>query len=91
MKPRKAWLCLLALCAAVSVAGTPAAAQQPPGQISEARRAAIERCVPQAHQEAIAQGPNSGEQQQRSYIQTAGCCWFPAIAPDSRNDVLNTK
>ena len=88
----KIGLVVLALFAAVMAARVPAAAQQQP-QISEARRAAIERCVQQAHQEAIAQGPGSGEQQQR-YLIYSNCmvaAGFPAIAQDSRNTVLNAR
>ena len=71
--------CFGALASVVTLmaAHVPASAQQQSGQISEARRAAIERCVHQAHQEAIAQVPNSGEQQQRYLIyvncMTAAC------------------
>jgi hypothetical protein len=66
---RKIGLAEMALFAAVMATSVPAAAKQQPGQqISEARRAAIERCDQQAHQEAIAQGPNSGEEQQRYLI-----------------------
>ena len=66
--------------AAVMVASLPAAAQQQPGQISEARGAAIERCVHQAHQEAIAQVPNSGEQQQR-YLIYVNCMTAAGFQP----------
>ena len=65
---------------AMMAASVPAAAQQQPGQISEARRAAIERCVQQAHQEAIAQGPNSGEQQQR-YLIYSNCMVAAGFQP----------
>ena len=64
---------------AMMAASVPAAAQQQPGQISEARRA-VERCVQQAHQEAIAQGPNSGEQQQR-YLIYSNCMVAAGFQP----------
>ena len=71
----------LASFAAAMAASVSAAAQQQPGQqISEARRAAIERCVQQAHQEAIAQGPNSGEQQQR-YLIYSNCMVAAGFQP----------
>ena len=71
----------LASVVAIAAANVPAAAQQQSGQISEARRAGIERCVQQAHQEAMAQGPGSGEQQQRfSYTQTA---WLLLVSSHS--------
>jgi hypothetical protein len=74
-------LAVVASFAALTAAGTPAAAQQQPGQqISEARRAAIERCVQQAHQEAIAQGPNTGEQQQR-YLIYSNCMVAAGFQP----------
>jgi len=74
-------ICLGALGSLAAMAGNlPAAAQQQPGQISEARRAAIERCVQQAHQEAIAQGPNSGEQQQR-YLIYSNCMVAAGFQP----------
>ena len=64
---RKIGLGVLVSVTAMLAASVPAAAQQQPGQqISEARRAAIEKCVQQAHQEAIATG--SGEQQQQYLI-----------------------
>jgi hypothetical protein len=72
-------LAVLTSLAAVATS-QPAAAQQQPGQISEARRAAIERCVHQAHQEAIAQGPGSGEQQQR-YLIYVNCMTAAGFAP----------
>ena len=71
-------LAVLASLAAVATS-PPAAAQQQP-QISEARRAAIERCVQQAHQEAIAQGPGSGEQQQR-YLIYSNCMVAAGFQP----------
>ena len=71
---------VLTLLAAVMAAGAPTAAQQSGQQISEARRAAIERCVQQAHQEAIAQGPNSGEQQQR-YLIYSNCMVAAGFQP----------
>ena len=77
---RKIGLAVLALFAAAMAASVTAAAQQQPGQISEARRAAIERCVQQAHQEAIAQGPNSGEQQQR-YLIYSNCMVAAGFQP----------
>ena len=74
-------LVAVALFTATMAASVPAAAQQQPGQqISEARRAAIERCVQQAHQEAIAQGPNSGEQQQR-YLIYSNCMVAAGFQP----------
>jgi len=73
-------LAVVASFAALTAAGTPAAAQQQSGQISEARRAAIERCVQQAHQEAIAQGPNTGEQQQR-YLIYSNCMVAAGFQP----------
>jgi hypothetical protein len=73
-------IAVLSLFAAAMAASVPAAAQQQSGQISEARRAAIERCVQQAHQEAIAQGPNSGEQQQR-YLIYSNCMIAAGFQP----------
>jgi hypothetical protein len=74
-------ICFGALASlAAMVANLPAVAQQQPGQISEARRAAIERCVQQAHQEVIAQGPNSGEQQQR-YLIYSNCMVAAGFQP----------
>ena len=74
-------LAVLASFVAVMATSAPVAAQQQPGQqISEARRAAIERCVQQAHQEAIAQGPNSGEQQQR-YLIYSNCMVAAGFQP----------
>jgi hypothetical protein len=73
-------LAVVASFAALTTAGTTAAAQQQSGQISEARRAAIERCVQQAHQEAIAQGPNTGEQQQR-YLIYSNCMVAAGFQP----------
>jgi hypothetical protein len=73
-------LAVLPWLAALTAVSTPATAQQQPGQISEARRAAIERCVQQAHQEAIAQGPNSGEQQQR-YLIYSNCMVAAGFQP----------
>jgi hypothetical protein len=70
----------LASVVAIAAANVPAAAQQQSGQISEARRAAIERCVQQAHQEAIAQGPGSGEQQQR-YLIYSNCMVAAGFQP----------
>jgi hypothetical protein len=71
----------LASVVAMAAANVPAAAQQQqPRQISEARRAAIQRCVQQAHQEAIAQGPNSGEQQQR-YLIYSNCMVAAGFQP----------
>jgi hypothetical protein len=73
---------LVAVASLVAMAANlPAAAQQQPGQqISEARRAAIQRCVQQAHQEAIAQVPNSGEQQQR-YLIYSNCMVAAGFQP----------
>jgi hypothetical protein len=74
-------LAVLASFIPVMATSEPVAAQQQPGQqISEARRAAIERCVQQAHQEAIAQGPNSGEQQQR-YLIYSNCMVAAGFQP----------
>ena len=67
--------------AALMTVSVPAAAQQQSDQqISEARRAAIQRCVQQAHQEAIAQGPDSGEQQQR-YLIYSSCMTAAGFQP----------
>jgi hypothetical protein len=73
-------LAVLASFVAVMATWAPVAAQQQSGQISEARRAAIERCVQQAHQEAIAQVPNSGEQQQR-YLIYSNCMVAAGFQP----------
>jgi hypothetical protein len=74
--------CFGALASVVAMAANlPSAAQQQPNQqISETRRAAIQRCVQQAHQEAIAQGPNSGEQQQR-YLIYSNCMVAAGFQP----------
>jgi hypothetical protein len=78
---RKIGLAVLALFAAAMAASVPATAQQQSDQqISEARRAAIQRCVHQAHQEAIGQIPNSGEQQQR-YLIYVNCMTTAGFQP----------
>ena len=78
---RKIGLGVLVSVTAMLAASVPTAAQQQPGQqISEARRAAIEKCVQQAHQEAIAQGPGSGEQQQR-YLIYSNCMVAAGFQP----------
>jgi hypothetical protein len=66
-KIRIVGLVAVASFTAMIAASMPAAAQQQPGQISEARRAAIERCVQQAHQEAIAQGIQESNQRYLIY------------------------
>ena len=60
---------VLTLLVAVIAASAPAAAQQQPGQpVSEARRAAIEKCVQQAHQEVQGEGTSTVQQRYLVYV-----------------------
>jgi hypothetical protein len=61
-------ICLgvLTLLVAVTAASAPAAAQQQ--QVSEARRAAIEECVQQAHQEVQGEGTSTVQQRYLVYV-----------------------
>jgi len=70
----------LASLAAMTTANLPSAAQQQPGQISAARRAAIERCVQQAHQEVPDAQPDTNAGQRR-YLVYVNCMTAAGLEP----------
>ena len=77
---RNTCLGALALVVAMAASNVPAAAQQQPGQISEARRAAIERCVQRAHQEVPDTQPDTNAGQRR-YLVYVNCMTAAGLEP----------
>jgi hypothetical protein len=72
-------LAVVASFAVIIAASIPAAAQQQPNQqVSEARRAAIQKCVQQAHQEV--QGEGTSQVQQR-YLVYVNCMTAAGVQP----------
>jgi hypothetical protein len=62
-------LAVVSLFPAAMTASLPAVAQQQPNQqVSEARRAAIQKCVQQAHQEVEGEGTSTPQQRYLVYV-----------------------